>query len=244
MSAPITVLVSEPDKMYCDLLSASFSSARRRFRVVASAHAAAGVLAPLQRGAPTVAIISASIQDGPRSGIHLLPAIRKAHPDIRILVTVSSSDPELVIESFRLGADGVFNRNDPFEPLCKSVDVLAQGQIWANVQQLRYVLAAFATSPRRVTVPPLVAKRITKWEAAVVSLAEEGLSNREIAEQLNLTEHTVKNYMFRVFEKLGVSNRVEVVLSCMRAEDGGNDERTIGDEEMAHPPQKLVACKF
>lgn len=244
MSARISVLISEPDKMYCDLLSAAFSATRNRFRVVASVHSAAGVLAALQQGSPAVAIISASLQDGPQSGIHLLPAIRKAHPDIRLLITVSSSDPELVIESFRLGGDGVFNRSDPFELLCKSVDVIAQGQIWANVQQLRHVLSAFATCSRRVAVHPLVAKRITKREAAVVRLAVEGLSNREIAGQLKLTEHTVKNYMFRVFEKLGVSNRVELVLSCIRAEEDTDEEMTTDDGDIADMPRKSVSCKM
>jgi len=64
-----------------------------------------------------------------------------------------------------------------------------------------------------------VESRMTKREAEVVRLAVEGLSNREIGQQLGLTEHTVKNYLFRIFDKLGVSNRVELVLSCLRQEE-------------------------
>jgi two-component system nitrate/nitrite response regulator NarL len=243
MSNQISLLISEPDKMYCDLLGAAFYSARNRFRVVASAHSSAGVLSALQDSRPQVAIISSSLQDGPKSGIRLLPAIRKTYPDLRLLVTVGSSEPELVVESFRLGADGVFNRNDPFDQLCKSVDVISQGQIWANVEQLRCVLSAFAHAPKQVTVHPTVAKHITKREAAVVRLAVEGLSNREIARQLMLTEHTVKNYMFRVFEKLGVSNRVELVLSCMRSEEELGEE--LSTDIPMHPisEQKLLPRK-
>ena len=68
---------------------------------------------------------------------------------------------------------------------------------------------------------------VTKREAGVVRWAVEGLSNREIARKLGLAEHTVKNYLFRVFDKLGVSNRVELVLSCLR----------LRQEEAAHERQ-------
>lgn len=243
MSAPISILISEPDKMYCELLGSAFSAVRNRIRVVATAYSSAGVMAALQQNRPGVAIISSSLQDGPQSGIRVLPTIRRTYPDVRLLVTVGSPEPDLVIESFRMGADGVFNRNDPFELLCKSVDVIAQGQIWANVQQLRHVLSALAKSPKQVTIHPMVAKHITKREAAVVRLAVEGLSNREIAKQLALTEHTVKNYMFRVFEKLGVSNRVELVLSCMRSEEEAREATSRGEIELFDPARNFLSSK-
>ena len=68
---------------------------------------------------------------------------------------------------------------------------------------------------------------MTVREAAVVRLAIEGLSNREIAKQLSLSEHTVKNYMFRVFDKLGVSNRVELVLYCLNQEESARVELAV-----------------
>ena len=222
MLRQISVLISEPEKMYCDLLVKAFHEVRARFRVEASACTTAEILTALQQGCPQVAIISSSLRDGPQAGIRVLPMLRKTYPNTRLLVTVGCLDRELVVESFRLGADGVFCRNDPFDALCKAIDVVSQGQIWANAQQLHFVLDAFAKSPKQVTVHPTVEKQITKREVAVVRLAVEGLSNREIAKQLLLTEHTVKNYLFRVFEKLGVSNRVELVLSCLRQEE---DER-------------------
>jgi DNA-binding NarL/FixJ family response regulator len=137
---------------------------------------------------------------------------------------MASPDKELVIDAFRLGAVGVFSRNGPFERLCKSVEVVSQGQIWATSEELHYVLTAFAKSPKPPKLDPKVESRITVREAAVVRLAIEGLSNREIALRLALTEHTVKNYMFRVFDKLGVSNRVELVLASLRQEERAREE--------------------
>ena len=222
-----SVLISEASKMYCDLLSMAFLAVPERFEVVATASNTAEILALVQEHRPKVAIISDNLENGPLSGLRILPEVRKANPDTRILVAMGSSDRELVIEAFRFGADGVFCRNSPFELLCKSVDALSQGQIWANATELRYVMNEFTRAPKQRKVDPTVENRMTKREGDVVRLAVEGLSNREIARELGLTEHTVKNYLFRVFDKLGVSNRVELVLSCLRQEEAAREEVII-----------------
>src|ERR1700691_1328980 len=214
-----SVLVTEASKMYCDLLSMAFLAVPDRFHVVATAFTTADILAHVREHRPSVAIISDNLADGPLSGLRILPEVRRANPETRILLAMGSSDKELVIEAFRFGADGVFCRKSPFEMLCKSVDALSQGQIWANATELRYVLNEFTRAPKQRKVDPTVENRMTKREADVVRLAVEGMSNREIAGELGLTEHTVKNYLFRVFDKLGVSNRVELVLSCLRSEE-------------------------
>jgi two-component system, NarL family, nitrate/nitrite response regulator NarL len=219
MRAQTSVLISEPAKMYSDLLRKAFYSVRQRIHVVAYPSSAAEILAVLQEYRPQVAVISSDLQDGVLTGVRLLSVIRKNYPDTRTLLLMGSPDRKLVIDAFRFGADGVFSRDSPFEQLCKAVEVVSRGQIWANAQELHYVLTAFARSPRPQTLDPKVESRITKREAAVVRLAIEGLSNREIALRLMLTEHTVKNYLFRVFDKLGVSNRVELVLSCLHQSD-------------------------
>ena len=222
-----SVLVTEASKMYCDLLSMAFSAVPDRFHVVGTAFTAADILEQVREHRPSVAIISDTLADGPLSGLRILPEVRKAHPETRILLAMSSSDRELVIEAFRFGADGVFCRNSPFYMLCKSVDALVAGQIWANSKELRYVMEEFMRAPKQRKVDPTVENRMTKREGDVVRLAVEGLSNREIAAQLGLTEHTVKNYLFRVFDKLGVSNRVELVLSCLRQEEAAREEAPI-----------------
>ena len=222
-----TVLISEASKMYCDLLSKAFLSVPDRFEVVAMASSTAEILSLVQEHRPKVAIVSDNLADGPLAGLRILPEVRRANLETRILVAMGSSDRELVIEAFRAGADGVFCRNSPFDLLCKSVDALSQGQIWANSAELRYVLDEFTRAPRQRKVDPMVENRMTKREGDVVRLAVEGLSNREIARELGLTEHTVKNYLFRVFEKLGVSNRVELVLSCLRQEEAAREETIV-----------------
>lgn len=230
-----TVLISEPNKMYCDLLKKAFYVVRNRFQVVASASTTAEILAGIEETRPQVAIVSANLQDGALTGIQLLPEIRRINSETRTLVALEAPEPDLVIEAFRFGADGVFCRNSPFDLLCKSVEAVSQGQIWASNDELRYVLNAFAKSSKQRKMDSNVESRMTKRESEVVRLAVEGLSNREIGQQLGLTEHTVKNYLFRVFDKLGVSNRVELVLSCLRQEGDSREDGAVEQRNMAPP---------
>ena len=129
---------------------------------------------------------------------------------------IDGSEPGLVVQAFRTGARGVFSRAQSRpDLLCKCVVCVHRGQIWADSQQLEFVVDALARMPSVRTVKADRANLLTKREADLLCLAAEGLTNREIAQQLNLSEHTVKNYMFRIFDKLGVSNRVELVLYAL-----------------------------
>jgi len=225
--------------MHCDLLRKAFYSVRHRFQVIAFALSTVEVLTALQEKRPQVAVISSDLQDGLLSGLRILPEIRRTQPETKILVLGASQDGELVIDAFRSGAVGVFNPNGPFDLLCKSIEVVSRGQVWANSEELHYVLKALAKSPKPPKLDPAVESRVTVREAAVVRLAIEGLSNREIAVQLTLSEHTVKNYLFRVFDKLGVSNRVELVLSCLQQDENAREEIAGGK---GLPPRKVLSA--
>jgi two-component system nitrate/nitrite response regulator NarL len=222
-----SLLISEASKMYCDLLSMAFYAVRKRFHVVGVASNTTDILTVLREHLPQITIVSDILEEGPLAGIGILPEIRRIAPDTRILLLMRAPDRQLVIEAFRSGADGVFCRNSPFDLLCKSLDAISQGEIWANAVELRYVLEEFMKGPKPLKVEPSVERRMTKRERDVVRLAVEGLSNRGIARELGLTEHTVKNYLFRIFDKLGVSNRVELVLSCLRQEQAARDVAVV-----------------
>ena len=119
---------------------------------------------------------------------------------------------DLVLEAFRVGARGVFCRSDPLKMLPRCVRSVHGGQVWANAEQIGFVFDAFAEAPVTRLVSAEGEPLLSAREQQVVRFVAEGLGNREIATELNLSEHTVKNYMFHIFNKLGISSRVELVL--------------------------------
>jgi DNA-binding NarL/FixJ family response regulator len=104
------------------------------------------------------------------------------------------------------------------------------GQVWASSTELQYLLEAL-TQPAVTAFNGKGNSVLSAREIDVVRCVSEGLTNREIAQRLKLTEHTVKNYLFRIFDKLGVSSRVEVVLYAL---GGASAPRTAGASNRRH----------
>lgn len=186
------------------------------FQVTEAQPSEAAILAAVGKESPDVVLLSSTLEDSSTQGFQVARRLRAAYPDVRIVVLLDASDPGVVVEAFRAGARGVFCRTESLNNLTKCISSARTGQVWANSRELGYLLEALSeTMPIRWGETgdfSLLSKR----EQDVVRCVADGLSNREIARQLKLTEHTVKNYLFRVFNKLGVSSRVELVLYAFR----------------------------
>jgi DNA-binding CsgD family transcriptional regulator len=131
------------------------------------------------------------------------------------VVLLDSSKRDVILEAFRAGATGIFSRHESVETLAKCVLSVCRGQIWANSQQMAYAVEALAASHSVRAVDAHGLNLLSKRELEVVRCLAGGLTNREIAEYLGLSQHTIKNYLFRVFDKLGVSSRVELLFMTL-----------------------------
>ena len=206
-----TVIVADSSRMDCQLLADAIQR-HNNFRVVARASSCPEVLSAVREIKPDVAVISARLEEGVLSGLKVLRESRALHPRPRVIMLVDDESPELVVEVFRNGARGIFSRSGVSAKLRKCIQAVHNGQIWINNSELELILAALMQAP----VPRLrtaeVAKVLTKREEEVARLVAGGLSNHDVSQRLGLSQHTVKNYLFHVFEKLGISTRVELVL--------------------------------
>jgi DNA-binding NarL/FixJ family response regulator len=152
----------------------------------------------------------------PRDGWQDMTLVRRltvTHPEVSKVLLLDTYDRDLVVNAFRSGARGLFSFSEyPFRLLCKCLQTVHQGQVWANNSQFQYLLEVVSQVPSLRMVNARGIRLLTPREEQVVALVADGLSNREVAQELNLSEHTVKKYLFRIFDKLGISSRVELVL--------------------------------
>jgi two-component system nitrate/nitrite response regulator NarL len=238
---PTRVLVADSSAMHSELLAESIRR-DRRFAVVGSASSSGDIQSLLREHCLDVLLITASMDEQPHGGLHLLAELRSTHPEIKSVVLLESPKRETVVQAFRLGARGVFSKNSSLKVLGKCINCVQQGQVWASSSELGFVLEALAAAP---SVRPLAAgalNQLSARELDVVTCLAEGLSNREIAQRLKLSRHTVKNYMFKIFDKLGVSSRVELLFYVMSrpvSEDSDINPRNSG-KNGGNSAQELV----
>jgi two-component system nitrate/nitrite response regulator NarL len=207
----IRVLAADSTTMNSQLLAAALER-DKRFQVLEPVSDARGIMVAVEKDKPAVVVLSAELDGNPRTGFEVARELHNTRPEIRVVLLVDASERGLIVDAFRAGARGVFCRSESLKSLAKCIYCVSQGQVWASSKELRYLLEALGEAlPLRV-IDAKGATLLSKREQEVVRCVAEGMSNREIAQRLGLTEHTVKNYLFRIFDKLGVSKRVEVVL--------------------------------
>jgi two-component system nitrate/nitrite response regulator NarL len=235
VSEVIKVLAADSTRMNSQLLTTALER-DKRFQVLDSPADVSTVIAAVAKEKPAVIVISAEIDGNPRRGFEVAREIHSLHSETRIVMLVDSSERSQVVEAFRAGARGVFSRSESLKSLAKCIFCVSQGQIWANSKELKFLLEALGEAlPLRV-IDARGTELLSRREQEVVRCVAEGLSNREIAQRLGLTEHTVKNYLFRIFDKLGVSKRVEVVLYAYSLSSSSEAMRSSGGSKAKTTP--------
>jgi DNA-binding NarL/FixJ family response regulator len=156
-------------------------------------------------------IISADLNSISGAGLDLASAVSAAYPRIPMIILMDEPVSDLVIRAFLSGARGVFNPQDSMTEFIDCVEHVRKGSIWAGKAATDYFLEAFRSIPAPGALTEDNSSSLTTRERQVVQCAAMGKTNRAIASELHLSEHTVKNYLFKSFEKLGVSSRVELL---------------------------------
>jgi two-component system, NarL family, nitrate/nitrite response regulator NarL len=211
VSGAIRVVVADGTRMGSQLISDALRD-DSRFAVVGVCTTSQEVFESVAACAPDVVVVSMNLEEQPLKGFDVAKQLRSTHSATKVILLLDSHKRDLVVRAFGSGARGVFCRAKSIEALRKSICIVDAGQVWASSEELHFVLESLAENAPSRLVDARGTVLLSKREQDVVRCVTEGLTNREIAQRLKLSEHTVKNYIFRIFDKLGVSTRVEMVL--------------------------------
>jgi len=210
----VRVLVADSNQTQSQLLSAALR--RQPGMIVASCRGQLSDCLQALRSDPFDIVL---LGDGPVDQDHVIGTLRSlyaSHPRIGLILLLDSYDRNLVVNAMRAGVRGLFCRAcQPFRALCRCISVVHRGQFWANTEQMGYLVDALSSAPLARVINAKGEGLLTPREEQVVNLVAEGTCNREIAQQLGIKENTVKKALLRIYDKLGVSNRVEVVLFAL-----------------------------
>ncbi|MFZ3340862.1 MAG: LuxR C-terminal-related transcriptional regulator [Terriglobales bacterium] len=210
----IRVLVADNSPFHTELLAGALMR-DPDFQVVSSNLSAVNVASASSHQMIDVFVLSAFGDGDAQVGLKILEGLRETNPDTRAVVLLNSSTPDSILDAFRAGAKGVFHIQEDSDVLRRCIRRVHEGQAWVSREQMTLLLEALMSTPKIKAVDRKGMNLLTKREAEVVSLLAEGMTNREIAERIGLSQHTVKNYLFRIFDKLGVSNRIELLFMTL-----------------------------
>lgn len=226
----VRVLVADSSRIHTELMSDALKR-DRGLEVIGWDGQTGGLITAVLAERVDVLAVSCLMDGQTFRGLELVRELLAVRPGARAVVLLDSQERDVVVEAFRAGARGVFSRDESVESFCKCIHRVHEGQIWANTRQMELVVETLATSPTIRAVDGKRLKLLSKRENEVVRYLAQGLTNREIAERMALSQHTIKNYLFRVFDKLGVSSRVELLFMTLSQNVSGERSTAEGSCE-------------
>ena len=191
-------------------------------RVVAQADSLEQLRAAIERHPAEVVLVEGELLAGANNSI---PELRRIAPDVKLIVQTEFADQNQTVALYRQGIRGIISRSISADLLVRCVRRIAGGETWIDNQALNWVIEAYRSQETALLNPhPQV--RLSPKQTAIITCIVQGKRNKEIAFQLGTTEQVIKNYLRKIYEKLGVSDRLELALYCLHNKiiDEGVDE--------------------
>ena len=217
-STPIRVIVADSQAIFRAGLRKIFAL-EDDIRVVGQAETYPQSVSAVQKFSCDIVIFEAALAENPSDAVGEM--LRHA-PSCRLVVVTETPDEEITLELFRRGAHAIVSREVEPDLLVDCLHKVAHGEPWLESKAVGWVLQAYRTQASRPAgARPKV--QLTPKESLIVSCVTQGMKNKEIALRVGTTEQVVKNYLRKVYDKLGVADRLELALYCLhnRVLDGG-----------------------
>src|SRR5579863_362894 len=195
------------------------------FRVVAQADSLENLRSSLERHPADVVLIEGGLLTGAPNTV---PELLRVAPDVKLIVQALGSDESQTVELYRRGVRGIISRSISPDLLVRCVRRIATGETWIDNQSVNWVIDAYR-SQAAALVSPRSQPRLSPKEMAIITCITQGKRNKEIAFQLGTTEQVIKNYLRKIYDKLGVSDRLELALYCLHNKiiQSDADEETL-----------------
>ncbi len=213
MSKPITILIVDDSELVRTglktLLDAHATSGGTQLRVTGEAHSIATAIAEAERLKPDIVLLDIRLPDG--SGLEACRQILAANPEVKILILTSVIDDSLVYDAMSAGAHGYLLKEINSDGLRQSLINVADGKFILDPALTGRVLNIMRSGANASAGQDKLAI-LSAQESRVLALVAEGKTNKEIAEQLGLSDKTVKNYLSNMFEKLKIHRRSQAAV--------------------------------
>jgi DNA-binding NarL/FixJ family response regulator len=180
-------------------------------RVVGQAETLPQTLSAVRKFSCDVVIFEAALAPNP---VEAVVDLLRQNPEVRLVVVTPGADEELTLDLFRRGAHGIVSREVEPDLFVDCLRKVASGDTWLDAQGVHWVMQAYRNQTNRPAgARPKV--QLTPKETLIVSCVTQGMKNKEIALRVGTTEQVVKNYLRKVYDKLGVADRLELALYCL-----------------------------
>jgi len=192
-------------------------------RVVGQAESLDQTVAAIQKFSADIVIFEAALTPNP---VDAVSDLLRQNPGCHIVVVLQEPDQEMTLDLFRRGAHGIVSREIEPEVLVECLRKVAQGEPWLESRAVAWVMQAYRTQGLRPAGSrPKVS--LTPKESLIVSCVTQGMKNKEIALRVGTTEQVVKNYLRKVYDKLGVADRLELALYAINQKDASSRDQLI-----------------
>src|SRR6266496_5500734 len=180
-------------------------------RVVGQAETLSQAVAAAKKFSAEILIFEAALAERPADSVQ---DILKQAAGLHVVVVTEMPDQELTLELLRRGAHAIVSREIDSELFVDCLRKVATGEAWLEPHAMKWVLDAYRTQGTRPQTSRTKG-HLTPKEALIVSCVTQGMKNKEIALRVGTTEQVVKNYLRKVYDKLGVADRLELALYCL-----------------------------
>ena len=206
-----SVLIAEDDPL--TLSGIELLLAQSNYEVVATVCTGAEVLDRLPSARPDILVLDVDMPE--RSGLEVLRVLRSRGDNRPVVLLTGRINDQKAMEAMQLGVNGLVIKSAAPRDLLVCLDAVVQGKRWLDQEVLQRAMDVTLAGERE-TIDPLSA--LSPRERAIAGLVVRGLRNKEIGAELGLTEGTVKVHLHKVFEKLSIKSRMELILMAQTGE--------------------------